>query len=78
MQHPVALPALDEAATAGTVIEWFVDVGQHVDAGDTLVSVGLDKVDVDVPAPVSGTLTAIEAQPGEDVAVGEVLGILGT
>ncbi len=70
----ITLPAMGESVTEGTVLEWRKQVGDHVEADEPLVEVSTDKVDAEVPAPVSGTLTAIHAQPDETVAVGAVLG----
>ncbi|MFL5839008.1 MAG: multifunctional oxoglutarate decarboxylase/oxoglutarate dehydrogenase thiamine pyrophosphate-binding subunit/dihydrolipoyllysine-residue succinyltransferase subunit, partial [Thermoleophilaceae bacterium] len=60
--------------TEGTVLEWRKQVGDRVEADEPIVEVSTDKVDAEVPAPASGTLTAIHAQPDETVAVGAVLG----
>jgi 2-oxoglutarate dehydrogenase E1 component len=70
----ITLPAMGESVTEGTVLEWRKGVGDRVEADEPLVDVSTDKVDAEVPAPASGTLTAIHAQPDETVAVGAVLG----
>src|SRR3982750_1869008 len=70
----ITLPAMGESVTEGTVLEWRKQVGDHVEADEPIVEVSTDKVDAEVPAPASGTLTAIHAQPDEVVAVGAVLG----
>src|SRR6478672_7400231 len=70
----ITLPAMGESVTEGTVLEWRKQVGDHVEADEPIVDVSTDKVDAEVPAPASGTLTAIHAQPDETVAVGAVLG----
>src|SRR3954469_11232426 len=70
----ITLPAMGESVTEGTVLEWRKQVGDHVEADEPIVDVSTDKVDAEVPAPVSGTLTAIHAEPDETVAVGAVLG----
>ncbi len=69
----VTLPELGESVTEGTVVEWRVAPGQWVEQGATLVDVTTDKVDVEVPAPVSGLVTAVFAQPGDPVKVGATL-----
>ena len=51
----VLLPELGESVTEGIVVEWRVKEGDPVAAGDTLLDVTTDKVDVEVPAPASGT-----------------------
>src|SRR3954452_4682 len=70
----ITLPAMGESVTEGTVLEWRKRVGDTVEADEPIVEVSTDKVDAEVPAPASGTLTAIHAQPDETVAVGAVLG----
>src|SRR3954470_14980268 len=70
----ITLPAMGESVTEGTVLEWRKQVGDRVEADEPIVEVSTDKVDAEVPAPASGTLTAIHAQPDETVAVGAVLG----
>src|SRR4051794_37536218 len=70
----IPLPAMGESVTEGTVLEWRKQVGEHVEADEPIVDVSTDKVDAEVPAPASGTLTAIHVQADETVAVGSVLG----
>src|SRR3954469_1306558 len=70
----ITMPAMGESVTEGTVLEWRKQVGDRVEADEPLVEVSTDKVDAEVPAPASGTLTAIHVQPDETVAVGAVLG----
>jgi 2-oxoglutarate dehydrogenase E1 component len=74
----ITLPAMGESVTEGTVLEWRKQVGDHVEADEPLVDVSTDKVDAEVPAPASGTLTAIHVQADETVAVGAVLGEIST
>src|SRR3954466_7270805 len=70
----ITLPAMGESVTEGTVLEWRKEVGDHVEADEPIVDVSTDKVDAEVPAPASGTLTAIHVQADETVAGGAVLG----
>ncbi len=74
----VLLPELGESVTEGVVVEWRVEEGDAVAAGDTLLDVTTDKVDVEVPAPASGTVAKIVAAPGETVEVGALLAELTT
>jgi 2-oxoglutarate dehydrogenase E1 component len=69
----VVLPAMGESVSEGTVIEWRKQVGDPVEVDETLVEISTDKVDAEVPAPVSGTLVEILAQPDETIATGAVL-----
>ncbi|MGX1612070.1 biotin/lipoyl-containing protein, partial [Streptomyces celluloflavus] len=52
----VVLPALGESVTEGTVTRWLKEVGESVEADEPLLEVSTDKVDTEIPAPVSGTL----------------------
>ncbi|HEX3671555.1 MAG TPA: 2-oxo acid dehydrogenase subunit E2, partial [Candidatus Cybelea sp.] len=69
----VTLPEMGESVTEGSIVEWRKDVGDFVAEGDPLVEITTDKVDVEVPATVSGVVTRILAREGENVAVGSVL-----
>ncbi|HVY95352.1 MAG TPA: 2-oxo acid dehydrogenase subunit E2, partial [Solirubrobacterales bacterium] len=69
----IAMPEMGESVTEGIVLEWHVAEGDFVNEGDTVVEVSTDKVDAEVPAPVSGTITKIVAQVDDEVPVGELL-----
>ena len=67
------MPEMGESVTEGTVLEWHKQEGEFVEEGETVVEVSTDKVDAEVPAPASGTITKILAQPDETVQIGQVL-----
>ena len=67
------MPEMGESVNEGTVLEWRVAEGDAVAEGDTIVEVSTDKVDAEVPAPFSGTLTKIHVQPDETIEVGKPL-----
>src|SRR6188472_2375597 len=69
----IQMPQMGESVTEGTVLEWHKSEGDFVEEGDTVVEVSTDKVDAEVPAPASGTIAKILAQPDETVQVGQVL-----
>ncbi|MQA74495.1 MAG: pyruvate dehydrogenase complex dihydrolipoyllysine-residue acetyltransferase, partial [Solirubrobacterales bacterium] len=69
----VEMPQMGESVTEGTILEWHVSEGQAVAEGDTVVEVSTDKIDAEVPAPASGTITKILAQPDDTVQVGQAL-----
>ena len=73
----VAMPALGESVTEGTVSSWLKAVGDTVTADEPLVEVATDKVDTEVPAPASGVLLEIRVPEDETVEVGTVLAIIG-
>ena len=69
----VTLPELGESVTEGVIVEWRKSEGEHVEAGEILLDLTTDKVDVEVPAPAAGVVTRILAQAGDAVEVGAVL-----
>ncbi|MEA2194236.1 MAG: hypothetical protein QOG42_670, partial [Solirubrobacteraceae bacterium] len=69
----VTLPAMGESVREGTVLEWHKREGDLVAADETIVEISTDKVDAEVPAPISGTLLKFHAAEGDTVAVGAVL-----
>src|SRR2546423_1460469 len=69
----VVMPEMGESVSEGTVLEWHVAEGGSIEEGQTIVEVSTDKVDAEVPAPTSGVVTSILAQPDDTVAVGAVL-----
>jgi len=69
----IVMPEMGESVTEGTVLEWHVSEGASVGEGDTVVEVSTDKVDAEVPAPASGTITKILVGPDETIDVGKSL-----
>jgi len=69
----IVMPEMGESVTEGTVLEWHVSEGDQIGEGDTVVEVSTDKVDAEVPAPASGTITKILVGPDETVEVGKPL-----
>ena len=67
------MPEMGESVTEGTVLEWHVSEGDTVEEGDTVVEVSTDKVDAEVPAPASGTITKILVGPDETIEIGKPL-----
>lgn len=72
----VIMPRMGETVDEGTVNEWFKQVGDQVAEGEPLLEIGTDKVDTEVPAPISGTLTEIRVGEGETVPVATVLAVI--
>jgi 2-oxoglutarate dehydrogenase E2 component (dihydrolipoamide succinyltransferase) len=75
---PVTMPALGESVTEGTVTRWLKAVGDEVAADEPLLEVSTDKVDTEIPAPVSGTLLSIAVGEDETVEVGAQLAVIGS
>ena len=72
----VLMPALGESVTEGTVTTWLKAVGDPVEADEPLLEVSTDKVDSEVPSPVSGFLAEIRVDEDETVEVGTVVAII--
>ncbi len=74
----VVMPAMGDSVAEGTVLEWHKQEGDTVSADETIVEISTDKVDAEVPSPVSGTVTRIHAVEGDTVAVGALLAEIST
>jgi 2-oxoglutarate dehydrogenase E2 component (dihydrolipoamide succinyltransferase) len=70
------MPKMGESISEATIINWLKNVGDTVEAEETLLEVATDKVDSDVPSPVSGTVTEIRFGKNDIVKVGEVLALI--
>ncbi len=75
---PVLLPALGESVTEGTVTRWLKAIGETVTADEALLEVSTDKVDTEIPSPVSGVLLEITVPEDGVAQVGGQLGLIGT
>ncbi len=69
----IQMPQMGESVTEGVILEWHKSEGDFVEEGETVVEVSTDKVDAEVPAPASGVIAKIMAQPDDTVSVGQAL-----
>ena len=69
----VTMPQMGVSVAEGTVVEWRVGVGDPIEADQTICDISTDKIDTEVPSPVSGVVTEILVHVEETVPVGEVL-----
>jgi len=74
----IELPQVGESVTEGIIGKWLVDVGDEVNKFDPLVEVITDKVNMEMPSPVAGTVTAIIATEGVTVPMGGVIAEIST
>ena len=74
MAEKITVPTLGESVTEATVSKWLKQVGEKVDSDEPLVELETDKVNVEVPSPLAGTLTSIKVKEGDTVEVGALLG----
>ena len=70
------MPKMGESISEATIISWLKNVGDFVEAEETILEVATDKVDSDVPAPVSGVITEIRFQKDDVVEVGTILALI--
>ncbi len=74
MNEKIVVPALGESVTEATIAKWLKSVGDTVEVDEPIVELETDKVNLEVPSPVSGTIGDIKHKDGEVVEVGAVLG----
>jgi pyruvate dehydrogenase E2 component (dihydrolipoamide acetyltransferase) len=77
MAYSVAMPALGESVTEGTVTRWLKNEGDTVEVDEPLVEVSTDKVDTEIPSPAAGVLQRIVVPADETVEVGAELAVIG-
>ena len=74
MIEKILVPALGESITEATVSKWLKNEGDSVEADEPIVELETDKVNLEVPSPVTGQLSKIDSKDGSIVKVGETLG----
>ena len=74
MSEKILVPALGESITEATVSKWLKREGETVEVDEAIVELETDKVNLEVPSPISGTLSEISFKDGDTVEVGTVLG----
>jgi pyruvate dehydrogenase E2 component (dihydrolipoamide acetyltransferase) len=73
----VVMPQMGVSVSEGTVTKWNKQVGDRIEADETLLEISTDKVDTEVPSPASGVVTEILIEEGATVEVGTVLARIG-
>ena len=76
MSEKILVPVLGESITEATVAKWLKNTGDTVEADEPIVELETDKVNLEVPSPVKGTLTEINSKDGSTVEVGALLGLV--
>ena len=74
MSEKIVVPVLGESITEATVAKWLKNAGDTVHADEPIVELETDKVNLEVPSPISGILTEINSKDGSVVEVGALLG----
>ena len=76
MKFTFNFPDLGEGLEEGTIMEWYVEIGQQVKMGDLLVQMETDKVVADIPSPKDGIITQLFGETGDVIKVGSPLVII--
>ena len=74
----VVMPKMGESITEGTILEWYKKIGDSIEKDETLLEIGTDKVDSEIPSPETGTVCDILANPNDVVDVGNVIARIDT
>ena len=74
----VIMPKMGESITEGTILEWYKEVGEAINKDETLLEIGTDKVDSEIPAPGTGIIVEILAKSNDVIDVGEVIAKIET
>jgi len=78
MKYDMVMPKMGESITEGTIIKWLKQVGDSVDKDEIILEISTDKVDSEIPTPVTGKIAEILAQEGETVEVGKTIAKIET
>ena len=74
MSQNIVVPALGESITEATITKWLKKKGDSVNSDEPIVELETDKVNIEVPSPITGVISEINSKDGETVQVGSVLG----
>ena len=74
----IVLPKLGESIHSATIVQWFKKIGDHVQLDEPLLEVSTDKVNSEIPSPVSGVLTEIHAPADLELQVGDLLAVIAS
>ena len=74
----VVVPTIGESITTAFIAQWFKKAGEYVKEGETLLEVDSDKASLEVPSPVSGVVTELLAEEGDEVPIGATIAKVDT
>ncbi len=77
MTHEILAPKTGLTAETVEIVEWYKSEGDAIEQGENILAIETEKVVMEVEAPCSGYLVKISAQPGDTVAISEVIGLIG-
>jgi pyruvate dehydrogenase E2 component (dihydrolipoamide acetyltransferase) len=76
MRVEVRLPQLSMGMSDAEIVQWYVGVGDRVQAEQDIVEIEAEKATVTVPAPSAGTISSIDAKPGDVIEVRDLLCVI--
>ena len=76
MSEKILVPELGESITEATILKWLKNKGENINADEPVIELETDKVNLEVPSPIDGTLSEINFKDGDTVKVGTVLGTI--
>src|ERR1044072_4737612 len=75
MSEEVIMPQMGESIAEGTIVRWLKQIGDSVKRDEPLFEISTDKVDAEIPSPVSGVLSEIKVKEGETVPFNRVVAV---
>lgn len=78
MATEVLLPKMGESVAEATITKWLKSVGEQIEEEESLVEIATDKVDSEVPSPISGVIKEIKFQEGEVAQVGDIIAVIAS
>ena len=69
----IVMPKMGESIIEGTILEWKKKVGESIEMDEILLEIGTDKVDSEIPSPVSGKIMKLLAEPNDVIEVGRII-----
>ncbi|MEK6692406.1 MAG: dihydrolipoamide acetyltransferase family protein [Nitrospirota bacterium] len=76
MEVNIIMPQMGESVAEGTILQWLVNEGERIEKDKPVVEISTDKVDTEVPSPVTGVMSKILHKENETIPVGTVIGII--
>jgi len=78
MKHDMVMPKMGESITEGTIIKWLKQIGDTVEKDEIVLEISTDKVDSEIPTPISGKIVELLANENDTIEVGKVIARIET
>lgn len=76
--YELHMPQMGESILEATILKWMIEEGQEVRQDDIILEVATDKVDSEIPSPVTGKVVELKAKEGDEVPIGQIIAVLET